>query len=97
MLLRLFTLAAIHLLLIRADVEFTSPAPGDKATAGSAITVEWDDGNGKTPLAKLAGYQIFLVAGGNSDSTSVRGDPLQAASAPHAWLTRGRNSNSYQQ
>ena len=55
-----------------ADVKFTSPAGGATVTAGSAIKVEWSEGDGKTPLGKLAGYQILLVAGGNSDSTSVR-------------------------
>ena len=71
MLFRFIALAAL-LPLIVADVKFTSPDGGAEVSAGSSIKVEWDDGDGKTALADLAGYQIFLVAGGSSDSTSVR-------------------------
>ena len=66
----LLSLASL-LSLTLADVLISSPAGGAKVSAGSPITVQWADGNGKTPLADLAGYQIMLVAGGSTDTTSV--------------------------
>ena len=53
-----------------ADVEFTIPKPGDKLS-GSSITVNWQDAGGTVPIAELAGFQLFLVAGGDTDASAV--------------------------
>ena len=65
------SLLASSFSLALADVQFTSPAPGSSVAEGK-ITVNWDEGTGTTPLSQLAGWQLFLVAGGDSDATTVR-------------------------
>ena len=68
-----------------ADVKFTAPAAGGTIKVAPQITVQWtDDTTGKTPLADLVGYQVFLMAGGAQESNSVR----TALSAEGHVLTR---------
>lgn len=70
----LYFSAAALLSFVLADVQVTSPAPGD-SISGLTLDIEWKD-SGKTPkLADLASYQIFLCAGGNSDSNFVCDTP----------------------
>ena len=70
----LYLSAAALLSFALADVQVTSPAPGD-SISGLTLDIEWKD-SGKTPkLADLASFQIFLCAGGNSDSNFVCGTP----------------------
>lgn len=67
---RLFlTLAALAALtpLASAGIKFTSPAAGAKLTAGTAITVKWEEGGDGPALTDLLNYQLFLVAGGNDE------------------------------
>jgi hypothetical protein len=63
----LLPLAALAALapLVSAGVKFTSPAPGDKLTAGSSIDVEWEEGGTGPKLTDLATYNLFLCAGGD--------------------------------
>ena len=70
MLVRLLSLVAL-LPLALADVEFSSPSAGESIPAGSNIFIKWTDHHGGTPISELSGYTIFLIAGGDSDSTSV--------------------------
>lgn len=59
--------------LALADVKFTIPAPGAQVAEG-LISVAWEEGSGQTTLAQLAGYTLYLVAGGATDATTVRDD-----------------------
>ena len=70
MYLRLLPLLAAALPLTLADVQFTSPAAGASVASGT-ISVEWKDSGVAPPISGLAGYQLFLMAGGNDDTTSV--------------------------
>jgi hypothetical protein len=54
-----------------ADIEFTSPKPGDKLTGGEAIEIKWKDSGEAPALADLTTYEIFLWAGGNGEGESV--------------------------
>ncbi|EXJ85700.1 hypothetical protein A1O1_06068 [Capronia coronata CBS 617.96] len=64
-------LAALLLSFALADVQVTGPAAGDSIT-GLSLDIEWKD-SGKTPkIADLASYQVFLCAGGNSDSNYIQ-------------------------
>lgn len=54
-----------------ADVEVTSPKPGDTIT-GLSLAIEWKDSGDTPAIADLASYQIFLCAGGNDPSQYVR-------------------------
>ena len=54
-----------------ADIKFISPPSGGSVPAG-VLSVQWEDSGSGTPLSSLANYQLFLMAGGNDDSTSVR-------------------------
>lgn len=66
-----YLLAAALVSFTLAEVQVTSPAPGDTIT-GLSLEIEWKD-NGKTPkIADLASYQVFLCAGGNTDANFVR-------------------------
>lgn len=67
---RLFTsLAAWAALapLASAGIKFTSPLAGAKLTAGTAITVEWEEGGSGPAITDLLNYQLFLIAGGNDE------------------------------
>ena len=50
--------------LVSAGIKFTSPAAGSKQTAGTAITVEWEEGGDGPSIDDLTTYQVILVAGG---------------------------------
>jgi len=70
MILRTLFLLGALLQSTLAYVEFTGPQAGD-SISGTSLTITWQD-NKKTPLiADLASYQLFLCAGGNSDSSYV--------------------------
>jgi hypothetical protein len=64
LLLPLVALAALAP-LVSAGVKFTNPAPGDKLKAGTAITVEWEEGGTGPKLTDLSTFQLFLCAGGD--------------------------------
>ena len=53
-----------------ADIRFTSPAANALVPLG-AISVKWVDSGVAPSVSDLAGYQLFLMAGGNDDSKSV--------------------------
>lgn len=53
-----------------ADVEFTKPGPGTTTPEG-AIAISWQEGSGAVPLAQLTNWQLFLVAGGDTDAATV--------------------------
>lgn len=62
----LLPLAALAALTpLASAIKFTSPEPGDKLTAGSAISVKWEDGGDGPKLSDLLSYELFLFAGGN--------------------------------
>jgi hypothetical protein len=63
----LLSLAALAALapFVSAGVKFTSPAPGEKLKAGTAIDVEWEEGGTGPKLTDLLTYQLFLCAGGD--------------------------------
>lgn len=60
--------------LVVADVEFTTPAAGAILTAGSTISIKWDDSGDAPKISALTSYQLFLCAGGNDDASYVRTD-----------------------
>ena len=53
--------------LVSAGIKFTSPAAGDKLTAGTAIEVEWEEGGDGPKISDLTTYQLILVGGGQED------------------------------
>ena len=57
--------------LVNAGVKFTSPAAGDKLTAGTAVTVKWEEGGTGPKLTDLTTYQLQLIVGGNQGSEQV--------------------------
>ena len=66
----IYLLAAALLSFVLADVEVTGPEAGDTIT-GLTLQFKWKD-SGKSPaLTDLASYQVFLCAGGNSDTNFV--------------------------
>lgn len=72
MILRPFLLLAACLLsFVRADVEVTGPEAGDTIT-GLKLSITWKDSGTAPALSDLASYQLFLCAGGNSESNYVR-------------------------
>lgn len=74
-----------------ADVSVTSPAPGDTIT-GLSLEIEWKD-SGKSPkLADLASYQVFLCAGGNTDTSFVRFSPNMKPNRGFTLLTPTRSN-----
>ena len=68
MILRCICLLAALVASVVADVEVTSPAPGDSIT-GTSITIEWKDSGSSPSITDLLSYQIFLCAGGNDAAT----------------------------
>ncbi|CAN9093435.1 unnamed protein product [Alternaria alternata] len=54
--------------LVNAGVKFTSPSAGDKLTAGTAVTVKWEEGGSGPALTDLTTYQLQLIVGGNEGS-----------------------------
>lgn len=56
--------------LVFADVKFSSPTPGT-SVSGLTVTAAWEEGGGSYPISTLAGYTLFLVAGGDTDATAV--------------------------
>lgn len=65
---------SLHVLLViacspftLADVEFTSPAPGDEVAGGTTLRVQWKDSGDAPSLADLKSYKLFLCAGGNAN------------------------------
>lgn len=56
---------------VRADVRFTTPAPGASLPGGGAVEIKWQE-SGKAPLIKgLVNYQLTLCAGGNAEGSYV--------------------------
>ncbi len=72
MLIRLLTLLAAVAPYALADIEFTSPSAGATLQGGSVIKVQWKDSGTSPPISDLQGYQLFLCAGGNEDTSFVR-------------------------
>ncbi|KAF3037650.1 hypothetical protein E8E12_006002 [Didymella heteroderae] len=62
-----FTALAALVPLVSAGIKFTSPAAGDKLTAGTAIEVEWEEGGSGPSISDLTTYQLILVGGGQKD------------------------------
>ncbi|KAL1606058.1 Cell wall synthesis protein kre9 precursor [Nothophoma quercina] len=63
-----FTAFAALAPLVSAGIKFTSPAAGDKLTAGEAIEVEWEEGGTGPSISDLTTYQLILVGGGQEDA-----------------------------
>ena len=57
--------------LVNAGVKFTSPSAGDKLTAGTSVTVKWEEGGSGPALTDLTTYQLQLIVGGNEGSEQV--------------------------
>lgn len=73
MLTRIYLLPALAALtsVVRANVRFITPEPGDEIIGGGAITIEWED-DGETPsIDDLTTYTLFLCAGGNAPNSFV--------------------------
>ncbi|EDU44313.1 beta-16-glucan boisynthesis protein [Pyrenophora tritici-repentis] len=51
--------------LVHAGIKFTSPAAGAQLTAGTAIAVQWTEGDTGPKLSELQSYQLQLIVGGN--------------------------------
>lgn len=62
-----------------ADVEFTWPEAGEKATGGSGVEIKWKDSGDKPALADLTTYQLWLCAGSNDKFVSATLIPRQHA------------------
>jgi hypothetical protein len=72
---RIPLLTALHLTLfstVFADVQFTTPAPGDVVTGGGALVVKWTESGASPSISDLSTYQLFLCAGGNDDADSIQ-------------------------
>ncbi|KAI9699194.1 MAG: hypothetical protein M1820_007273 [Bogoriella megaspora] len=67
---RLLSLIASLAPCVLADVEFITPAPGKGYPAG-ALSVSWQDSGSGTPLSELTNPVIYLMAGGNDDSSAI--------------------------
>lgn len=72
MLIRLLVLLAAVAPYVLADVEFTSPSPGQSLPGGQTLSVKWKDSGSDPPLSSLTSYQLFLCAGGNDAASFVR-------------------------
>ena len=57
-----------------ADVQFTVPSAGETISAGTTISVEWEE-SGLT----ISAYTIQLMVGGNDESTMVSGISRRSA------------------
>lgn len=85
---------SLHVLLViacspftLADVEFTSPAPGDEVAGGTTLRVQWKDSGDAPSLADLKSYKLFLCAGGNAN-------PVQLAALTEQGVFSTGNSAS---
>jgi hypothetical protein len=63
--------AAALVPLASAGVKWTSPEAGATLTAGTAITVKWEDDGEAPKLTDMLTYELFLMAGGNKEGTFV--------------------------
>ncbi|KAL6710970.1 Cell wall synthesis protein kre9 precursor [Coniothyrium glycines] len=54
--------------MVSAGISFTSPKAGAALTAGTAITVQWEDGGTGPAITDLLTYELFLCAGGQKDT-----------------------------
>jgi len=57
--------------LALGDVLFTSPAAGATLTGGSTLSVVFKESGTSPAISTLQSYQLFLMAGGNSDTNMV--------------------------
>ncbi len=63
----------LSLSTVLADVQFTTPGSGATAElTGGQLAIAWKEGTGTPALSELAGFTLFLMAGGNSEATAVR-------------------------
>ena len=54
-----------------ADVQFTSPFPGEDVPY-TDIQVSWKESGENDAISSFVSYEILLCAGGNDDSSYVR-------------------------
>jgi hypothetical protein len=64
-------LTAALLSLVHADVEVQLPKAGDTIT-GTQLEIQWQDSGNSPALTDLASYQLFLCAGGNTESSYIQ-------------------------
>jgi hypothetical protein len=57
--------------LVNAGVKFTSPKAGEQLTAGTAVTVKWEEGGTGPKLTDLTTYTLQLIVGGNEGAEQV--------------------------
>jgi hypothetical protein len=57
--------------LVNAGVKFTSPKAGEKITAGSAVTVKWEESGDGPKLTDLTTYELQVIVGGNDGTEQV--------------------------
>jgi hypothetical protein len=65
--------------LASAGIAFSKPTPGDTLTAGQAIQVAWAEGGTGPKIADLLTYQLFLIAGGDTDAEQVSAGTVSKA------------------
>lgn len=53
-----------------ADVEFSSPTPG-QVISGNTIDVEFAEGSADPPISDFSSYTLQLCAGGNTEDDYV--------------------------
>ena len=61
-----------------ADVQFTTPFPGEDVPY-TDIQVTWKESGENDPISSFVSYEILLCAGGNDDGNYVR---LRAEALP---------------
>ncbi|KIX06782.1 uncharacterized protein Z518_04758 [Rhinocladiella mackenziei CBS 650.93] len=66
-----YLLATALLSFTLADIQVTGPVAGDTIT-GLSLDIEWKDSGNSPPISDLTSYQVFLCAGGNSDSNFIQ-------------------------
>ncbi|KAF2125109.1 beta-1,6-glucan boisynthesis protein-like protein [Dothidotthia symphoricarpi CBS 119687] len=66
-----FATFASLLPLVSAGIKFKTPAASAKLTAGTSISVEWEEGGTGPTIANLLTYQLFLCAGGDTADVQV--------------------------
>jgi hypothetical protein len=71
MILRCILLLTALVSSVLADVQFTSPKAGS-SESGLELTIEWKDSGDDPPISALVTYQMFLCAGGNTDSSYIQ-------------------------
>lgn len=59
-------LSLLFPLVVLADVQFISPAPGSAYTAGASLPISWAESGQAPLLSQLTNYVINLCAGGNA-------------------------------